>query len=75
MFHLAEFFIQVAAHPLGRGVGVCHLGMLRLQVLQLMHQEVEFLIADGRLVQHVVTVVVLVQFLAQLVDSLYLVHH
>ena len=48
--------------------------MLRLQVLQLVHQEVEFLVADGGLVQHVVAVVVLVQFLAQLLNTLYFVH-
>ena len=39
-----------------------------------MHQEVEVLVADGRLVQHVVAVVVFVQFLAQLYDSLFLIH-
>ena len=48
--------------------------MLRLQILQFVHHEVEFLIADRRLVQHVVAVVVLVQFLAQLLNTLYFVH-
>ena len=39
-----------------------------------MHQEVEVLVADGRLVQYVVTVVMFVKLLAKLYDSLFLVH-
>ena len=33
MLYLSELGIQVAAHTLGRRVGVCHLGVLRFQVL------------------------------------------
>ena len=61
MLHLPELLIQVAAHALGRGVLVCHLRMFRLQILQLVHHEVELLIAYRRLVQHVVLVIMLVQ--------------
>ena len=45
-----------------------------LQVLQLVHQEVEVLIADGGLVQHVITVVMLVKLLAELLDAFDFVH-
>ena len=74
MSHLRELRVQVAAHALGRRVGICHLRMSGLQVLQLVHQEVEVLIADGRLVQHVITVVMFVKLLSELLDALYLVH-
>ena len=75
MLHLTELLIEVTAHALGRGVLVCHLRMLRLQVLQFVHHEVELLVADRRLVQHIVPVVMLVQFFPQLYDSLFLVHN
>ena len=48
--------------------------MLGLQVLQLMHQEVELLIADRGLVQYVVSVVVLMQFFPKLFNAFDLVH-
>ena len=74
MGDLCELLVQVTTHALGRGVGVCHLRMFRLQVLQLMHEEVEVLIADGGLVQHIITVIMFVKLLAKLLDALYLVH-
>ena len=39
-----------------------------------MHEEVEVLIADGGLVQHVIAVIMFVKLLAELLDALYLVH-
>ena len=72
--HLLEFLVQVGAHTLRRRVGVGHLGMARLQFLQLLHLEIELLVADDWLVQHVVAVVMVVQFASQLLNSLFLVH-
>ena len=74
MGHLCELRIQITAHALGRGVGIRHLGMLCLQILQLMHEEVEVLIADGGLVQYIIAVIMFVKLLAELLDALYLVH-
>ena len=58
--HLPELLVQVAAHTLSGTVGVGHLGMAGLKVLQLVHQEVEFLIRDRRLVLNVIAMVMLV---------------
>ena len=74
MGHLLELCIEVTAYALCWRVGVVHLWMSRLQVLQLMHQEVEVLIADGGLVQYVVTVIMFVKLFTKLYDSLFLVH-
>ena len=75
MGHLGELLVEVAAHALCGRVGVGHLGMPGLQVLQLMHQEVELLVADDGLVEHIVTVVMLVQLAPQLLDSVLLGHN
>ena len=48
--------------------------MTGFQLLQLMHQLVEVVVADGGLVQDVILVVMLVQFLSQLHYTLFLVH-
>ena len=48
--------------------------MLGLKVLKLVHHKVEVLVANGRLVQHIITVVMLVKLLAELLNTLYLVH-
>ena len=74
MRYLTELRLQVAAHALRRRVGVGHLRMAGFQVLQLMHQLVEVVVADARLVQHIVPVVVLMQFTPQLPYPLFLVH-
>ena len=64
--HLPELLIQVAAYALGRTVRVSHLGMAGLKFLQFVHQEVEFLVADCRLVLNVVAMVMLVEFAPKL---------
>ena len=74
MLHLPEASLEVAAHTLGRRVGIVELRMACLQVLQLVHQEVEILVANCGLVEHVVAVVVLVQLAAKLFYSLLFVH-
>ena len=74
MLHLPELRLQVAAHTLCRRVGVVHLGMTLLQLLQLVHQLVEVIVADNGLVLDVVSVVMLVQLAPQLFYAFFLVH-
>ena len=74
MRYLTELRLQVAAHALRRRVGVGHLRMAGFQVLQLVHQLVEVVVADTRLVQHVIPVVMLMQLVPQLRYPLLLVH-
>ena len=64
--HLLELTAQVASHALRGRVRVGHFGVQGFQILQFVHQQVELLVADDGLVQHVVAIVVLVQFAAQL---------
>ena len=72
--HLTELRLQVATHALRRRIGIGHLGMAGFQVLQFVHQLVEVIVADTRLVQHVIPVVVLMQLAPQLLYPLFLVH-
>ena len=74
MLYLPELLVQVTAHTLGWRVGVGHLRMTGFQILQLVHHEVEFLVADGRLIQHVITVVMLVQLFPQLLYAFDFIH-
>ena len=74
VFHLLKFLIDVAAYALCGRVGVGHLGVSGLQVLQLAHQLVELVVADAGLVQYVVAAVVFVQHLPQLYYALFLFH-
>ena len=66
MGDLSELGLQVAAHALCGRVGVVELGVARLQVLQLVHQQVEVVVADGGLVLYVVVVIMFVQLAAEL---------
>ena len=74
MFHLCELLIEVAAYTLRWRVGVCHVGMARFEVLQLVHERVKFEVGNVGTIEHIVFVVVLVQLLAQLYDALSFVH-
>lgn len=74
MNHLAELRLQVAAYALGRRIGVCHLRMAGLQILQFVHQLVEIVVADLGLVQHIILIVMLMQLASQLLNTLFLVH-
>ena len=57
--------VDVVAHPLRRRVGVEILGIGLLELLQLVHHLVEGAVVDGRGIQHIVVIVVLVELLAQ----------
>ena len=61
VLHLPELCLQVTTHTLGRRVGVGHLWVARLQVLQLVHQLIEVVVTDAGLVLHVIPVVMLMQ--------------
>ena len=74
MGHLPKLCGDVAAHTLGGRVGVVELWMARLQLLQLLHEEVELLVVNDGLVQYVVAVVVLVQLASELFNAECLVH-
>ena len=69
-----ELVVEVAAHTLRRAVGVEHLRVLGLKVLQFVHQEVELLVGNDRIVLHIVAVVMLVQLVSQLQYARFFVH-
>ena len=62
MAHLAEAFGRGRAHPLRGGIGRHPFGMQFLDPAQFLHQPVVFVIADDRRVEHVVAVVVVMDF-------------
>ena len=53
--------LQVAADTLGGGVGAVEFRELRLQSFQFMHQGVEFLVAHGGSVVHIISAAVLIE--------------
>ena len=62
---LANWPLDLAADPLRGRVGRNQLGMLRLQLDQLVHQPIEFGIADLGIVEDVVAVLVIADLVAQ----------
>ena len=68
MPHFDETFAGLAAHALGRRIGRDELRVRRLQLQQLLHQEVEFGIADLGRVQNVIAMLVVADFFAQRFD-------
>ena len=46
--------------------GVCHFGMCFLQALQFSHHHIEIIVADGGLVEHIIVMIVAVQFFSEL---------
>ena len=64
--HLGEFRGGRASHALRRGVGRDELRMLEFEFLQALHQLVELEVGDLRIVEHVVAVLVVADFVAQL---------
>ena len=66
MADLDEIAHRLAAGALRRRIGRDQLGMLRLDRPQLVDQRVVLIIADLRIVEHVVAVAVVVELLAQL---------
>ena len=72
--HGAELVVQVAAHALGGGIGVRHIRILLLQVLQAVHHLVEFLVGDDGGIQHIIIIVMPVQLFPQAYDAFSFVH-
>ncbi len=69
MAHRCKSIQHLAADALRRGIGCGEFGMLRFKSLQFAEQLVVFRVGDQRLVQHVILVVVLLDFRAQLRDA------
>ena len=68
--HLDEALARLAAHPLGGRIGGDQLGMLGFERLEFVHQPVEFGVADLRIVEHVIAVLVIADLVAQRFDLL-----
>ena len=66
-----ETFARLAAHALRGRVGGDQFRMLGFELLQLVHQLVEFGVGDLGIVEHVVAVFVVADFLAQGFDFLF----
>src|SRR5260221_13154859 len=67
---LHESFAGLAAHTLRRGVRRDEFWMLRLEPLELVHQLVEVGVRNLRIVEHVIAIFVMPDFLAQDFDFL-----
>ena len=70
MAYLLKLVGDIRADALSWGEGVGHVGILLLEILELMHQHVELAVADLGRVEHVVVVVVAVELSAQVGDAL-----
>ena len=57
---------KFTAHPLCGRIGSHAVGILLLQRLQLLHQEVKLLVTDGRGIQHIVLLLIPLQKLSKL---------
>ncbi len=68
--HLFKGLGEAPTHSLGRTVGVSYLWVRLLQFLKLAEQSIKFRVAYLGMVGDVVATVVLVQFLAQLENSI-----
>ena len=66
--------LRLAAHPLGRRIGAQEFRVGLLQGLQLAQKHVVVIIRNCRRVQHIILVVIGVELLDQLVDSLFGFH-
>ena len=49
--------------------------MTAFEVLQFVHEHIELLVRDGRLVEHVVIMIVLMQLLSEIYDAFCFVHN
>ena len=75
MLHLHKSLADVATHTLRGRERVGKFGVRLFKVLQFVHLEVKLHIADGRLIEHIVVIVVAIQFVAQLLDFCFNVGH
>ena len=71
MLRLHETFAGFAADALGGRIGRDQLGMLGLELFQLVHELIEFSVRDFRIVEHVVAIFVVADFVAEGVDFLF----
>jgi hypothetical protein len=62
--HLREFGERGRAHALGRRIGAPQILMLLLDLDEFAEQAVEFCVADFRIVEHIVAMIVVLEFLA-----------
>ena len=67
-FH--DSFAGFSANPLGGRIGRDQLGMLGFELLQLVHQLVEFSVADLRIVKNVIAIFVVPDLVAERFDIL-----
>ena len=65
---LDEAFLEVAAYPLGGGVGRQEFGPFGFQGLQFMHQDVELVVRHGGRIVHVIAAAVLGENAAQFLN-------
>ena len=70
MYHLSEILAQITPYTHRRRVRILIFRMKGLQILQLIHQMIELLVADLGSIQHVIVIVMAVQFGTQLVNTL-----
>ncbi len=74
MSDFSESLLRLGAHSLGGRIGRDQIGVPLLQVHQFPVQEVELRIGDDGVFQHMITVVVKLDLLAQLGDALGGIH-
>ena len=68
MLNRTEIIRHIASHAVRRRIGVVKLGMGPLQLLQLAHQCIKFIITDLRVIQHVIPVIMVVNYFAETFD-------
>ena len=69
MGDLTELLSYIATHTHRGRIGIVKLRMTSLKVLKLVHEEIKFLIGYDRAIQNIITVIMLVELLAQLYYS------
>jgi hypothetical protein len=69
MGDLTELLSDIATHAHGGRVGIVKLRMTSLKVLKLVHEEIKLLVGYDRAIQNIITVIMLVELLAQLYYS------
>ena len=75
MTNLGETVQRRRAHPLGRRIGRDQLRMLLFEILQFPQQAIVLAVADLRIIEHIVTVVVIIDFVPQAGDAISVVGH
>src|SRR5437868_12235390 len=71
MLHLEEAFTWFAANPLGGRIGTDQLRILDFHFFELIHEPVELRVRDLGIVEHVIAVLVVADFLSERFDLLF----